>query len=258
MKCITHINVFEHGADRRQENIVKKPVPVTATVLLSFLLSCLSSPSRAQVNHSAPSAQSPSTPAGSGAVDDDDSRAPVMRVTSVEVIRSTHGGTLDIIRVRGLVSSEGWEEAELVPLTRGKPADGILELVFMAKPPAQAMEAKGFEVVEAIFPLETNHSFKGVNVHSAQEALALTQLPGFVDGRPVGEDCHQCVGKSLVLKGQSAPPGKNSADVVMEERLPPNTHIIKAGDGVGKPDSDPNRLTIIVNGEGKITTAVWD
>jgi hypothetical protein len=258
MKCITHISNFEHGADRRQENFVNKLVPVTATVLLSCLLSCLSSPSRAQVNHSEPPAQSPSTPAGSGAVDDDGSRAPVMRVTSVEVIRCTHGGTLDIIRVRGLVSSKGWEEAELVPLTRGVPEDGMLELVLVAKAPAQAIEATGFEVVEAIFPLEPNHPFKAVNVHSAQEALALKQLPGFVDGRPAGEDCHQCVGKTLVLKGQSAPPGKKSTEVVMEERLPPNTHIIKSGDGVGKPDSDPNRLTIIVNGEGKITTAVWD
>jgi hypothetical protein len=201
----------------------------------------------AQVSRTEPAAQSQSAPADSGAVDEGDSRAPVMRVTSVEVIRSTHGGTLDIIRVRGLVSSKGWEEAELVPLTRGVPEDGILELVLVAKAPAQAMEATGFEVVEAIFPLELNHPFNAVNVHSAQEALALKQLPGFVDGRPAGEDCRQCVGKSLVLKGQSAP-----------ERLPPNTHIIKASDGVGKADSDPNRLTLIVNSEGKITTAVWD
>jgi hypothetical protein len=198
-----------------------------------------------------------SAPAASSA-DEDDNRAPVMRVTSVEVIRSTHGGTLDIIRARGLVSSKGWEEAELVPLTRGVPEDGMLELVLVAKAPAQAMEATGYEVVEAIFPLEPNHPFKAVNVHSAQEALALKQMPGFVDGRPAGEDCRQCVGTSLVLTGQSAPPGKKSTEVVMEEHLPPNTHIIKSGDGVGKPDSDPNRLTIIVNGEGKITTAVWD
>jgi hypothetical protein len=236
---------------------VNKPVPATATVCMSFVLSCLSGPSMAQASRPEPAAQSQGAPAVSSA-DEADTRAPVMRVTSVEVIRSTHGGTLDIIRARGLVSSKGWEEAELVPLTRGVPEDGMLELVLVAKAPAQAMEATGFEVVEAIFPLEPNHPFKAVNVHSAQEALALKQLPGFVDGRPAGEDCHQCVGKSLVPKGQSAPPGKKSTEVVMEDRLPPNTHIIKSGDGVGKPDSDPNRLTIIVNGEGKITTAVWD
>ena len=212
----------------------------------------------AQATRPEPAAQSQQGAPAASSADEDDNRAPVMRVTSVEVIRSTHGGTLDIIRARGLVSSKGWEEAELVPLTRGVPEDGMLELVLVAKAPAQAMEATGYEVVEAIFPLEPNHPFKAVNVHSAQEALALKQLPGFVDGRPTGEDCRQCVGKSLVLKGQSVPAGKKSTEVVMEEHLPPNTHIIKSGDGVGKPDSDPNRLTIIVNGEGKITTAVWD
>jgi hypothetical protein len=212
----------------------------------------------AQATRPEPAAQGQQSAPVASSADEDDNRAPVMRVTSVEVIRSTHGGTLDIIRARGLVSSKGWEEAELVPLTRGVPEDGMLELVLVAKAPAQAMEATGYEVVEAIFPLEPNHPFKAVNVHSAQEALALKQLPGFVDGRPAGEDCRQCVGKSLVLKGQSVPAGKKSTEVVMEEHLPPNTHIIKSGDGVGKPDSDPNRLTIIVNGEGKITTAVWD
>lgn len=209
----------------------------------------------AELAHAEPAVPSPGVPA-SGA--ESETRAPVMRITSVEIIRSTHGGTLDIIRVRGLVSSEGWEEAELVPLTRGVPEDGILDLVFMAKAPAQAMEAKGFETVEAIFPLEPNHPFKGVNVHSAQEALVLTQMPGFIDGRPTGEDCRQCVGKYFVAKGQSAAAGKKAAEVIKEEQLPPNTHVIKAGDGVGKGDSDPNRLTIIVNAEGKITAAVWD
>ncbi len=210
----------------------------------------------AQGAHAAPAAPSPSAPATDG---EGENRAPVMRITSVEVIRSTHGGTLDIIRVRGLVSSEGWEEAELVPLTRGVPEDGILELVFIAKAPAQATEATGFETVEAIFPLEPNHPFKGVNIHSAQEALLLTQMPGFVDGPPpAGDDCRQCVGKYFVAKGQSAAPGKKAAEVMREEQLPPNTHVIKAGDGVGKGDSDPNRLTIIVNAAGKITAAVWD
>ena len=59
-------------------------------------------------------------------------RAPVLKVLSVEVIRSTHGTPLDIVRVRGLTSSQGWEEAELVPLTRGTPKDGMLELMFVA------------------------------------------------------------------------------------------------------------------------------
>jgi hypothetical protein len=184
--------------------------------------------------------------------------APVLRITSVEVIRSTHGGTLDIVRVRGLASTEGWEEAELVPLTRGVPADGILELVFMAKAPSEAMEATGFEVVEAIFPLEPNHPYKGINVRGALEALSLTQFPGFVDGKGAGEDCKKCVGKTFVPKGAQMPAGKSSSDVVKEDQLPPATHVIRAGEGVGKVDPDPNRLTIILNKDNKITAAVWD
>ncbi len=210
----------------------------------------------AQGAHAAPAAPSPSAPATDG---EGENRAPVMRITSVEVIRSTHGGTLDIIRVRGLVSSEGWEEAELVPLTRGVPEDGILELVFIAKAPAQATEATGFETVEAIFPLEPNHPFKGVNIHSAQEALLLTQMPGFVDGPPLRVMTAGNVLESISWqKGRAPRPEKKAAEVMREEQLPPNTHVIKAGDGVGKGDSDPNRLTIIVNAAGKITAAVWD
>jgi hypothetical protein len=125
-------------------------------------------------------------------------RAPVLRVISVEVIRSTHGTPLDIVRVRGLASTEGWEEAELVPLTRGTPKDGMLELVFVARAPAEAREATGFEPVEAIFPIESSHPFKGVNVHSASESLALLQLPGYAEGKGAGEDCSKCVGKVFV------------------------------------------------------------
>jgi hypothetical protein len=204
----------------------------------------------------ADSASSPPPTQSSGSTEEQ--RAPVLRITSVEVIRSTHGGTLDIVRVRGLASSEGWEEAELVPLTRGVPVDGILELVLMAKAPTQAMEATGFEVIEAIFPLEPNHPYKGINVRSAVEAISLTQLPGFVDGKGAGEDCKKCVGKYFVAKGAQTPAGKSASDVVKEDQLPPATHVIRPGEGVGKVDSDPNRLTIFLNKENKITAAVWD
>jgi hypothetical protein len=185
-------------------------------------------------------------------------RAPVFRITSVEVIRSSHGPMLDIIRVRGLASSRGWEEAELVPLTRGAPADGMLELVLVARAPAQAMEASGFEAIEAIMPLETGHPFKGVNVHGASDSVTLTQLPGYAEGKAAGEDCSKCVGKLYVAKGASAPAGKPGAELVKEEQLPPTTRIIKHSDGIPTADSNPNRLTLVLNKEGRITTAIWD
>jgi hypothetical protein len=204
-----------------------------------------------------PQSSSSSAP-GQSAGGTEERTAPVLRITSVEVIRSTHGGTLDIVRVRGLASSEGWEEAELVPLTRGVPADGILELVFIAKAPSQAMDATGFEAVEAIFPLEPNHPYKGINVRGAVEAISLTQFPGFVDGKGAGEDCKKCVGKTFIAKGASMPSGKSATEVVKEDQLPPGTHVIRPGEGVGKADPDPNRLTIILNKDNKITAAVWD
>ena len=127
----------------------------------------------AQANAQDPGAQSKGTPAPE---DRPEVHAPVFRIISVEVLRSTHGGTLDILRVRGLASSSGWEEAELVPLTRGTPADGMLDLVFVARAPSEAMEAQGFEEIEAILPLETSHPYKGVNVHSASDSVSLSQI----------------------------------------------------------------------------------
>jgi hypothetical protein len=185
-------------------------------------------------------------------------RAPVLRVTSVEVMRSTHGSVLDIVRVRGLASTEGWEEGELVPLTRGTPKDGMLELVFVARAPAEAMEATGFEPIEAIFPIESSHPFKGVNVHSASESVTLTQLPGYVEGKGGGEDCSKCVGKVFVAKGASLPSGKTAADVVKEEQLPPTSRVIKHSDGIPSAESNPNRLTLVLSRDGTITSAIWD
>jgi hypothetical protein len=183
---------------------------------------------------------------------------PVLHIKSVEVIRSAHAPVIDIIRVRGVVSTVGWEEAELIPLSRGVPADGVLEMIMVARAPAEAVDAKGFEEVEAIFPLETNHPFKGVNVHSASDSISITQLPGYAEGKPSAEDCSKCVGKTFVSKGAAAPAGKSASDLVREEQLPAATRIIRPSGGIPSADSDPNRLTLILNRDGKITAAVWD
>jgi hypothetical protein len=185
-------------------------------------------------------------------------RAPVFRVLSVEVIRSTHGTPLDIVRVRGLASTEGWEEAELVPLTRGTPKDGMLELIFVARAPAEAMEATGFEPIEAIFPVEGNHPFKGVNVHGAVESVTLTQLPGYAEGKGPGEDCSKCVGKVFVAKGAAVPSGKSASEIVKEEQLPPLSRVIKHTDGIPSAETNPNRLTLVLSRDGTIASAIWD
>jgi hypothetical protein len=196
-------------------------------------------------------------PANSGAEDHSVS-APVLHIKSVEIIRSVHAPVIDIIRVRGVASSPGWEEAELVPLSRGIPADGMLELIMIARAPEDAADAKGFEEVEAIFPLETNHPFKGVNVHSASDSVSVTQLPGYAEGKALVEDCSKCVGKTFVAKGASAPAGRSASELVREEQLPAVARIVRPSEGISSADSNPNRLTLILNKEGKITAAVWD
>jgi hypothetical protein len=195
---------------------------------------------------------------GAGGEDRPEITAPVLHVISVEVLRSSHGSPLDIIRVRGLASTPGWEEAELIPLTRGIPKDGILELIFVARAPAEAMEATGFEPVEAIFPIEASHPYKGINVHGATGSLSLAQMPGYAEGNAGGEDCSKCVGKVFVAKGAAMPAGKSAADVVKEEQLPPLSRVIKPSDGIAGADSNPNRLTIVLSKDGTISSAIWD
>jgi len=227
-----------------------------AAIFAAGLISSLSGTAFAQAPSVPPAPPPPGAPGQ--AAEPQSEVHPVLRVISVEVIRSTHGTILDVIRVRGLASSEGWEEAELVPLTRGTPKDGMLDLVFVARPPAEAMEAKGFEVVEAIFPIESNHPFKGVNVHSASESVTLTQLPGYVEGKGAGEDCSKCVGKVFVAKGAPVPAGKSAAEVVKEEQLPPLTRVIRHTDGIPSAESNPNRLTLVLSKDGTISSAIWD
>lgn len=194
-------------------------------------------------------------PPVNGGANDSQAHA-VLRITSVEIMRSAHAPYLDIIRARGLASSSGWEEAELVPLTRGVPADGMLQLILVARPPEVAADATGYEPVEAIFPLETDHPFKGVNVHGASNAVTVASLPGYTEGKSVSDDCGKCVGKTLVPKGSGTPASRS--DVLREEQLPPETRIVRPAEGMPGTVSNPNRLTLILDKDSRIVTAVWE
>jgi hypothetical protein len=241
-----------------------KPTNAAAALCAAGLALFVSSAALAQTGAAESPANTPNNARpeaptqGAGAEDRPEAVAPVLRIISVEVLRSSHGTPLDIIRVRGLASTPGWEEAELIPLTRGTPKDGILELVFVARAPAEAMEATGFEPIEAVFPIEASHPYKGINVHSATESLGLTELPGYAERKAGGEDCSKCVGKVFVAKGAAMPAGKSAAEVVKEEQLPPISRVIKHSDGIPSAESNPNRLTIVVSKDGTIATAIWD
>ena len=86
--------------------------------------------------------------------------APVFWVTSVEVLRSAHAPQLDVVRVRGLVTTEGWESVQLVPLTKGTPSDGILDLALVAEAPSENSPSTAYPEVEAIFTIEPGHPFR--------------------------------------------------------------------------------------------------
>jgi hypothetical protein len=183
---------------------------------------------------------------------------PVLLVTSVEVMRSTHEPTLDVVRVRGVASTDGWSDPEVVPITQGTPVNGILDVVLVAHPPATVSEPTGFVPIEAIFPLDPGHPFKAVRVRGASNSILLKSLPGYAEGRPVGNDCSKCVGKYFLESGGPLPAGKSAEDTVRQEELPTTLRVVKPADGIASKDHDPNRLTIVIDDDGIIVDAGWD
>jgi hypothetical protein len=210
----------------------------------------------------APTAQSGAPPEGSGEPEQQEEAtpktAPVLWVMSVEAMSSTHGPTLDVIRVRGITSTDGWEQAELIPLTKGTPPDGMLDLAFVAQAPTDSTAPSKSPVIEAVFTLEPGHPFKGVRVHGATNRITLKSIPGYAEAPPPPGDCTDCVGKYFVGKGETTPAGVSAGNVIHEESLTKNLHVVKPADGIGKLDSDPNRLTLVIGDDGRIVIAVWD
>jgi hypothetical protein len=183
---------------------------------------------------------------------------PVMMVTGVEIMRSTRPPELDVIRVRGVSSTDTWDAPQLVPLTRGPSADGVLDLMFIAQAPSQGITPTNFGALEAIFVVAPGHPYTGVRVRGARNSLAVARLPGYAEAPVPANDCRGCVGKYFVAKGQPIPAGRSAGDVVMESDLPAPVRVLAATDGVAKLDVDPNRLTLLLGADGRIVSAVWD
>ena len=179
-------------------------------------------------------------------------QVPVFAVTSVEVVQSTQTPTVSMVVVRGVAASEGWNRASLIPLVRGIPSDGVLDLVLVAEPPAQTMPATGFAPVEALLPVQPGHPYRGVRVRSATNVVALRQLPGHAGMASPAEDCRQCVGRRLAGPGAAA-----GGDTVAQGTLPPGARVIRPEDGIADLQPNPNRLTLLLGDDGRITEAVW-
>jgi hypothetical protein len=180
---------------------------------------------------------------------------PVLYVTSVEVVRTSVEPRLDIVRVTGLASSQGWSDPELVPTFAGKPLDDILDLQFIATMPQQSQKAEGFVPIGAIFPLEAGHPFKGVRVRASENAIEVMQIPGLSQMQIMVNDCRDCVGKKFVERGQ-APPGARG--IVRQEDLPKVLRWIPPMRGIRGVTHDPNRINLILSVDDTIIAAYWE
>ena len=183
--------------------------------------------------------------------------APVLFITSVEVVQTTLEPRQAIVKVRGLTGSRGWSGPQLVPLFQGDIADGILDLQFIAVTPDQTQKAEGFVPIYAIFPLDPGDKLpKGIRVRGVDNVMLLTQLPGSIETTITKEDGSKAVGKTWAEKG-TAPAG--TANVVREEDMPRNFRIIPPKKGVAGITHNMNRLNLVLGEDGKtITWAFWE
>ena len=181
---------------------------------------------------------------------------PVLYVTSVEVFRSQLEPHQDVIRVRGLAGSGGWSAAELVPLFTGEAKDGILDLQFIAVFPLTSQKPRGFQEMDALFPLATGQPYKGVRVRGAANTVELKQIPGSTEIKITKEDCKDCIGKKFAEKGKAAP---GTPGVVREEDLPRNFRVIMPDHGVAGITHNMNRLNLVIGDDKEtIIDAFWE
>ena len=207
-----------------------------------------------------PPAQTGPDVASSDEVNNDNDRFPALALTSVEVLRTTHEPKLDVVVVYGLTSSDGWTEAELVPLRHGDlPAgDGVLDLVLEAQPPPESAQPTGYTPIQAMIPLEPGHPFKAVRVRAATNSILVHDLPGSAEAKQPADPCKACVGKMFVSKGGAVPSSATPGDTVREEDLPAGTRVVHPGDGLAATQPDPNHLTIVIGEDGRIADAAWE
>jgi hypothetical protein len=180
---------------------------------------------------------------------------PVLYVTGVEIIRSAIEPSIDIVRVTGLVGSQGWSDPELVPTTVGKPLDGILDLQLIATMPDESQEATGFFPVGAVFTMEQGHAFRGVRVRASENAIEVDSIPGHAATTIKLNDCKDCVGKKFAERGKAA---AGTPGVVRQEDLPKILRWIPWNRGIRGITHDPNRLNLLLSSDNTIIAAYWE
>jgi len=198
----------------------------------------------------APSAQAPDTAEGAP--------WPIAFMVSVELLRSRDGR--DIVLARGLVTSTGWTNPRLIPINQGAPIDGVLDLLFEGNAPKSPGHAPLGEFVEvdARLPIGHQHPYRAIRVRSAANALTLKTLPGYVEVKKLKNDCGKCVGKFYVAKGGTPPAGAPADNIVKEEDILWEIRAIKPNQGIPNYTLNPNRLTLVLSEDGRISDAGWD
>jgi hypothetical protein len=181
---------------------------------------------------------------------------PIVFVASVELLRSKDGR--DIVLARGLVTSKGWSQPNLIPINQGAPIDGVLDLLFEAASPPSAAPLGEFMEIDALLPLGHQHPYKAIRVRSAANALTLKQLPGYAEVKKLKNDCSNCLGKYFVAKGGTPPTGVAADNIVKEEDLLWEVRVIKPNQGIPSYTVNPNRLTLVLTEDGRISDAAWD
>jgi hypothetical protein len=180
---------------------------------------------------------------------------PVLYVTSVEIVRTKEQPQLDIVRVRGVTSSKGWSNPQLVPLSVGKPLDDVLDMQFIATTPLESQKAEGFVPIGAVFVLQRGHPFKGVRVRASENALEVAKIPGEIKTTVKVNDCHDCVGKKFAEKGRTK---AGEAGVIRQEDLPKVLRWIIPTRGVRGITHNPNRLNLVLGPDNTIIEAFWE
>ena len=239
-------------------NMTRPTALLNAVLMLTGIGAAQTSPQR---NPGQPSQPQPTNPAADSADTQKPATpqiSPVFWISSVEIMRSAHAPQLDVVRVRGLVPSEGWEDVELVPMTKGTPVDGILDLALVAQSPDDSVTPSEYGEVEAIFAIEPGHPFKGVRVHGAANRVLLQALPGYAASSQPPKSCSDCTGKLFVARGQTPPAGRDASSIVHEEDLPNTLRVIRESDGIATMDLNPNRLTILLSDKNEIIQATWE
>ena len=179
----------------------------------------------------------------------------MLYVTSVEVLRTSTDPRLDIVRVTGLASSQGWSDPELVPTFAGKPLDDVLDLQLIATAPLQSQAADGFVPIGAVFTLEEDHPFKGVRVRASENTIEVKPIPGLKQADITVDSCKDCIGKKFVESGQAS---AGQAGVVRQEDLPKILRWIIPSRGIRGITHNPNRLNLILGDDNTIVQAYWE